>query len=185
MTLAAAARRDLTTDLVDAHTQILGNGVSALLASTSPTQASSALVGLAEPLADQLRSKDRLVVVDCGRWFPATPAGELLRDADVVLVAFRPTMIGVEHLRSRLGAIDDLGRFTIAVSVGQRPYGIEEISAVVPDIPIYAVAEDRRGAAALASGGPVTRWLARTPLMRSTSALLDELSDRCSEVVRT
>ena len=60
LTLAAAGRRGVSTQLLDAHTQTLANGARVLVAPTSMAHAQAALAGLSTSLAELLRTRPGL-----------------------------------------------------------------------------------------------------------------------------
>lgn len=174
LTLAAAARRGLTPQLVDAHTQRLANGATALLAPSSPNHAHAALTGLREPLSALLAQRPGRVVVDVGRWDPRSGAIETALSADFALVLFRPTVGGVEHVRARLELLH--GIRTVLVAIGDQPYAASEISAAIGGGAVHVIADDRRAAELAGSGAPFDRWLRRTAYTRSVAALLEALT---------
>lgn len=182
LSLAAAGRRGMSEGLLDAHTQTLSNGVTALLGPPSPEQAAAALTGIGRILAPVLAERRGCTVIDAGRWDPRSPARELLHAADIVLVAFRPTVEGVEHVRVRLAAIEALDTRLIAVSVGERPYSAREVAAVLAPVEVYAIEDDPRAARALAAGAPIDRWLRRSSMVRSIAALAEQLPKDRTEV---
>lgn len=182
LSLAAAGRRGLTEGLLDAHTQTLSNGVTALLGPPSPEQAAAALTGIARALGPVLVERRGPMVIDAGRWDARSPARELLQMADVVLVVFRPAVEGVEHVRVRLATLEGVAVRLVAVSVGERPYSALEVAAVVAPVEVRTIDADPRAAAALAAGAPIDRWLRRSPLVRSVAALAEQLPKDDSEV---
>jgi len=182
LTLAAAGRRGLTEQLLDAHTQILANGARVVLGPPSPEQAATAIGGIGRTLVPVLRARRGLAVVDAGRWDPRTPVGDLLSAADAMLVTFRPTVEGVEHVRSRLGALERLTDRVIAVPVGERPYAAREVAAVLAPVEVHAIEADARAAVAVGAGAPFDRWLRRTGLVRSVAGLAERLQLDRAEV---
>lgn len=174
LTLAAAARRGLTPQLLDAHTQRLANGATALLAPSSPNHAHAALAGMRAPLASLVANRAGVTVIDVGRWDPRSGALEAALSVDVALLLFRPTVGGVEHARTRLELLS--GIRTVLVAVGDHPYGASEISAALGCGAVHVIADDQRAAELAGSGAPFDRWLRRTNYIRSVAALLDALT---------
>lgn len=174
LTLAAAARRGLTPQLFDAHTQRLANEATALLAPSSPNHAHAALAGLRAPLAALLTDRAGVTVIDVGRWDPRSGATEVALSADVAVLLFRPTVGGVEHARTRLDLLS--GTRTVFVAVGDQPYGASEVSAALGGGAVHVIADDQKGAELAGSGAPFDRWLRRTNYTRSVAALLDALT---------
>ena len=173
LTLAAAARRGLTPQLLDAHTQQLASGAAALLAPSSPNHAHAALTGLRAPLASLFANRVGVTVIDVGRWDPRSGAIETALSADVALLLFRPTVGGVEHVRTRLELLS--GIRTVLVAVGDHPYGASEISNALGGGAVHVIADDQRAAELAGAGAPFDRWLRRTAYIRSVAALLDTL----------
>jgi Flp pilus assembly CpaE family ATPase len=175
LTLAAAGRRGVSAQLLDAHTQTLANGARVLVAPTSMAHAQAALSGLSTSLTELLRTRPGLVLVDTGRWDARSPSSsDLVRAADVVLALFRPTVEGVEHLRIRLDALRGLD--VVPVAVGEHPYRAAEISAALDGAVVHVLANDPRSAATVGVGIPLDRWLRRSAYMRSVAALLGHLT---------
>lgn len=174
LTLAAAARRGLTPQLLDAHTQRLASGAAALLAPSSPNHAHAALAGLRAPLASLFANRAGVTVIDVGRWDARSGAIETALSADVALLLFRPTVGGVEHVRTRLELLS--GIRTVLVAVGYHPYGASEISTALGGDAVHVIADDQRAAELAGAGAPFDRWLRRTAYIRSVAALLDTLA---------
>lgn len=174
LTLAAAGRRGLTEDAVLAHTQHLDSRVAVLFAPVSPVQAAGALAEIGSHLGPVLAGVDRLVVIDAGRRSRSPAQGALLSCADVTLVVVRPTVAGVEHLRVRLAELASVTRRVTVVTIGERPYHVEEIAEAVDVEVLGALAWDPRGAHTLLTG-TASRALRRTPLVRSARSVLDRV----------
>ncbi len=173
VTLATEGRHGLSAELVWGHTHPLpGPGRVRLLAGPPGSeQALAARRRLVEAgLAGVLAGLDADVLVDAGWVGPgpllgAPPAGRLL-------LAVRPTVAQVRHLRARPQVAADAAGLVL---VGTSPYRPEEVADAVGLPVLGIVPEDARAAAALAQGGP-TRRLARTPLLRSARLLAGTLS---------
>lgn len=170
--LAAAGRRSSSSLDTRTHSQALASGARVVLAPTAPEEAAAAVAALANRLPRDLASSGGNAVVDCGRWHPTSPARALLERADLAVVALRPTVEGVEHLRSRLDTLAvPAGRLAVAL-VGERPYGPAEVEAALGLPVLGSVAVDPRGVASLQDVSPA-RTLRRTPIVRSARTLLD------------
>jgi cellulose biosynthesis protein BcsQ len=175
LSLAAAARHGLDESLIEAHSQTLPNGVSVLLAPTSPLRARSAVTSLAGELATLLPRRPGPVVVDCGRWDGADTLVPILAAADSVIVLLRPTIAGTEHVRTRLAGLMQHNPRLRVVSIGEAPYPPPEVAAAL-GVPLQpALADDSRAAHVVRSGAPLDRWLRRTALVRSARSLVDQL----------
>jgi MinD-like ATPase involved in chromosome partitioning or flagellar assembly len=175
MTLAAAGRRGVTAQLLLAHAQRLPSGVHLLVAPTSPERASSIVRTLAGSIASTTSQLDVLTIIDGGRWGPGADLDPLVAAADEVLVVLRPTVAGVEHVRTRLAAISAPARALRLVAIGESPYPATEVAAALDRQAINVLADDERSATIVRSGAPVDRWLRRSPLIRSAGALLDSI----------
>jgi hypothetical protein len=176
VSLAAAARWPTSPIELEAHLQPLPAGGSALLGPTSPEQAGAALGTIGERLAAALEAADRPVVVDAGRWGPGNPAASLVAAAGHVLVVLRPTVEGVEHVRTRLDALSAAaGDRLRLVLVGERPYTCADVEVTLGVPVLGALAPDRRGAAAVVGRGRPGA-ARRTALVRSARTLLDRLA---------
>lgn len=144
--LASSGRRaEMAVDL-DSHVQSLGPGVDVLGGPPSGAHASAAIRCLGARLADALAARKGTVYADCGRWEVNSPAASIVAAADTVLVLLRPTLEGVEHVRTRL---DSLPRVTKAILVGDRPYGPDEVSRALGVDVAGVLPLDTRGADAL------------------------------------
>lgn len=174
--LAASSRHGTTGELA-AHTQPLPAGVSALLAPTSPALAAGALASLGPRLKEVLGQWDGTVVVDCGRWTPDGADAGLITGADALLVVLRPTLEGVEHVRTRLDDLRAAGAGTLgALLVGDRPYRAGEVEAAL-GIPVAgALAYDPRGAQAL-ERRMIGADTMRSTVVRAARSALDRMSD--------
>ena len=184
LTLAAASRRGLDSDLIERHTQITEAGYRLLAAPPSAEQCRSALLSLGAAFASTVRTRVSETasegldsVADCGRWDPNGPSVDLVREADVALLVLRPSIETVAHTRSRLASLVPLARMTVVVCIGNRPYDPAEVSAALGDAPTLAIADDRSGADHLAGGRGIDRVLRRTSLVRSLDPLLAMLTE--------
>jgi len=95
---------------------------------------------------------DADVIADCGRLEPGSPVLELVGQAAILVLAARPTLEGVAHLRARIAAhICDapIG----VVLTGERPYSAAEVEAAVGVKVIGVLPRDDR-AAAMLNGEP-------------------------------
>jgi hypothetical protein len=175
VSLAAAGRWRTSSVDLDAHLQPLPAGGTVIVGSTSPDQAAAALGTIADRLAPTLAAANRPIIVDAGRWWPASPAAPLVGAARYVLVVLQPTVEGVEHVRTRLDSL----RATAAdglrlVLVGDRPYSCADVEAALGVAVLGALAADRRGAGCVI-GRSRAGAARRTALVRSARSLLDRL----------
>jgi MinD-like ATPase involved in chromosome partitioning or flagellar assembly len=182
VTLAATGRRDLSRDTYLAHTQALPSDVGAdgpirriLLAPVAADQASAALGALRGGLPKVLASLDADVLVDCGRLDPFSPAFEFAAQADLLVVVTRPILSEIHHLASRLPTIN--ARATSLLVVGDKPYGVSDVAAVVGATPLGTIPVDDRAAQTLTLGHPHgLRVLRRSRLLRDARSVAEGLA---------
>ena len=168
--LGAGFRYALSPDEVWSHTQTLAGGVP-ILVGPATAQQGYALGPLWEHLGPVLAALPGAdVIADCGRLEPHSPALEIARAAQVVLLIARPTLEGVAHLRARLAArISDAP--VGVVLIGESPYSGDEVEAATGVKVVGTVARDDR-AAQLLNGEPgKAAALNRSALLRSARAI--------------
>lgn len=151
VSLAAAARHGVASGAIGhAHLQAMPSGGSVLVGPGSAEQAVAALRELRPGALAGLAGRAGLVVVDCGRWSPGSPAQLLISTADLVLVVTRPTVEGVVHLRSRMAALRrEAGERVAILLVGERPYRAADIDEAVGLRVAGVLADDPRAATSL------------------------------------
>jgi hypothetical protein len=179
--MAIAARSHRTTPLLSAHSQELGSGVRLIAGPLAPRLAESAIRAVAGTLA-VLLAADRagLSAVDIGRIDTAPAVAQLLDAADHRVLVLRATAEDVAGARDRVTELREHGPATVAV-VARGQYSVTEIADAL-EVSVHSVAWDPRAAALLATGHPLSGWLARSPLMRSAQALADQLRS-CNTLV--
>ena len=175
LSLAAAGRRGLTMELIASHSQVIAANTRVLLAPTSLEQASSVLRGVAPGLACTLAKAPDSVILDGGRWDASSEVAEFVRQASITLLVVRPTIEGIEHARWQLASLRTHASKTAAVSIGDRPYPPHEVQAALGVEDLYVVDDDMRAARSLANSTTPDRWLRRSPLLRSTTVLVESL----------
>jgi MinD-like ATPase involved in chromosome partitioning or flagellar assembly len=175
LTLAAAGRRGVSSELVAGHSQRLLGDVRVLLAPTSPGQALSVLSPTGEALAHLLSTSSSDAIVDVGRWDSSRSSTSFVANARHTVLVFRPTVEGVERVRSLAASLERAGAHVVPTVVGERPYTPLEVRAALASNDLLVVEHDPRAASALASGGVPDRWLRRSPLLRSAAAIATEL----------
>ncbi|MDQ3573445.1 MAG: hypothetical protein M3404_00735 [Actinomycetota bacterium] len=158
-------RRMSGADVWD-NAQVLPGGTPVLIGASGPEQA-AALRRLWPELAAVLSGMhDADVMADCGRLFPDSPAVDVLRHADLVVLVSRPTLEEVAHLQARLAAPLSTARVEV-VLVGTGPYPPEQIEEALGLKLLGVLANDERAAALLAGRAGNERLLARSALIRS------------------
>jgi len=180
-TFAAASRHGSNGDgaagVLGPHVQPLpGTGrITALVGPASLEPAQALLRTAAARLASLLAHVAEDVLIDVGR-VPASPlAAPLLAGAERVLLVVRPRVEELTALAHRLPHLASLGPAPELLLVGDRPYGPDEISEAL-QVPVVGVLDhDPDTADALAAAGPPRR-LARSPLLRSATGIVDRLT---------
>lgn len=170
VSLAAAARRELSPETLREHVQRLPGGLPVIVAPTSAEQAQAALRVLAERLEPVLRIDAGIdVLADCGRLGPPSPAEPVARRTAVTLLVARPTAAEVAHLRARVDALRSARCHVGLLLIGDRPYGPDEVAAVL-GVPVLGVlADDPQGARMLGGRASGPRALRRSSLITSAA----------------
>lgn len=184
LTLAAASRHGVSSDLVDRHSQSPAC-YPILVAPPSLEQSRSAVLTLGRPFAERVANRpvsptsaQRIrAVVDCGRWDPAGPCTDLVTQSFVALLVVRPTVESVANAQTRLTSLSAIADRVVVVSIGDRPYGPDEISLALDGARTIAVADDERAAIHVRAGRALDRSLRRTPLMRTVAELVGGLQE--------
>ena len=177
VSLAAAARRGGSPDLVFQHCQHLADGTAVLCGPPGADRARSALT-MAAGLVGGLGDLDAAVFVDCGRLDPAGPSSKLFDRADIGVIVVRPRLADLHALAALLEGQDSAHETRVLVLVGAGPYPAGEITQALA-VPVAGqVPWDPVSADALPSTTPTSRRLTRTPLVRSIRSLTGELAGR-------
>jgi hypothetical protein len=160
VSLAAAARRGSSPDLLAAHVAQLPGGLQALPGPVGASQAHAAATQLAavgyEPVT-AAASAGRVVVADCGRLAPGTPVTPLLDAADLLLVVTASDAAALAHVDARLGTLADMaGQCELLLSGRPGAYPAAEISDTLGVQVAGRLPWDPAGAALL-RGVPVRR----------------------------
>ncbi|MPZ61114.1 MAG: hypothetical protein GEU93_07430 [Propionibacteriales bacterium] len=189
VTLAAAGRRGLRSDLLLSHTQQVIGGLDVLVGLRVPEQAAG--IGNMWPqlgsIFDGLQGYD--VLADLGRCGAQTPQNALMRSARLLVMVCDTEPSSVVHLRERINVLArDLDPANphgvpIAVMVVADPKkkreAVREVFAALDqmDVPIsykWVLAWDPQGAQIFA--GAVTGRPDRTALVRSARQVAGDLS---------
>jgi hypothetical protein len=157
---------------------------------THATQGSSFTEQTWAQLAAALRATgpalDRDALLDTGRLTTEHGNGPLLRAADRVLLAVRPSVRSVHAAQAaatRLrGELGDLTRVS-ALVIGEGPYPASEVAAAL-EIPLAgALPLDPRTAAVLSDGAVAsTRLLRRSPLLKAATRIATNLARSTTDV---
>lgn len=160
--LTAAARRDATPNLLWSHLQLLPGGLPVVCAPAGAQFARAALATLlssrpTSPLQTAATVPNTVVIADCGRLDPGSPATAIAREADHVLLLARPRMDDLGHLAAGLAMVDLWALRPHLVLVGPG-YSAAEVAREL-GMPVAAcIPHDPRGAHALTGdAGPHRR----------------------------
>ncbi len=179
--LAAAARHDHSSDVAWQHARELGGGLHLVIAPAGAEQAGACLAALAgngSPVFASLAAGPEVVVADCGRLDPGSPALAIAAAADITLLMVRPQVSELSHLALRTEGLSRAGAslaLLLAPDAGRGPteasYPAGEIAATL-DIPVQAsMPADPRGAADLVAGRADMHKIRRAPLARAAASL--------------
>jgi len=176
LTLAAALRSGIEADDVWDHAQRLPGGLAAIVGPDLPDQANAALTAAGARLGSYLASLSGVdVIADLGRFGIDSQSPEFLTNADLVLMVARPVAEQLQPAAQRLQSLGLAPDKVGWVLVGERPHDRAEVEAAF-GIPVAGViADDARGAAALANGASPGA-LRRSSLARSAFALAETLA---------
>jgi hypothetical protein len=169
LALGAAARRHDPAQRMWQFCQRLPGGLAVL---TAPLTTEQARRAMAIPgLADAFASMEADVLADCGRLDPASPALNVIRRADVLLLLARPVYTELKRLAEPLPGLHDLRSRLGVVLIGKGNYPPAEVATALGIDVLGALPFDARGAAVL-SGAPTGKGaLRRSPLLRYAQGL--------------
>lgn len=182
LSLGAVARRGLHAELIYEHTQRLVGGLDVLAGLTNGEQAAG-LTWLWGPLGRAFAALPQAdVLADCGRLGLHPQIGDLVAEADQVVLFTRASLDHVAHLRERLSLIGR--KVGIVVIADPRSYrsSLEEIRRIVSGWDVAFVgglAYDPKGAELLRGqwGGRLDRSL----LIRTARELATRLAAQLAE----
>ncbi|PPK63362.1 chromosome partitioning protein [Actinokineospora auranticolor] len=189
VSLAAASRRaGDDPDLVWRHTQLLPGGLAVVAAPPDAEQARAALTALAPDPAGGLgglraaaEQPDAVVVVDCGRLDPGSPALPVVRACDAVVLLTGAGADDLAHLPRRLPVISRWSPHPVLLLVGDG-YSTAEVARELGVPPWGRVPHDPTGAAVLRGQRGGSRWRRtgpeRSALGRFALQLATELATR-------
>lgn len=194
LSLAAAARRDVTETTLGEHLQETSAEVPVLVGLTSQEQLTG-IGGVWAQLSPLLSDHDGDVIVDCGRLATGSPALPVALRADVLVVVVRPDIESVAHLRSRLAQLrsalrartEEVSVVRVLVATSYRDTQsaahLQQLlhSEELPAEVIGVLAHDPKAAAVLSS----TRVgnVARSLLVRSAAEAARRIARNASETV--
>ena len=184
--LAAAARHDHSSDVAWQHACELAGGLHLVIAPAGAEQAGACLAALAgngSPVFASLAAGPEVIVADCGRLDPGSPALAIAALADITLLMVRPRVSELSHLALRADGLSRAGArlaLLLAPDAGRGPaeasYPAGEIATTL-DIPVQAsMPADPRGAADLVACRADMHKIRRAPLGRAAASLAAELA---------
>ncbi|GAA1291638.1 chromosome partitioning protein [Saccharothrix xinjiangensis] len=164
VSLAAAARRGGDADLVWRHTQELPGGLPVIAAPPDAEQTRAALSALVPDPVTGLgavraaaNQPGTVVVLDCGRVDPGSPALPIARFSDVVVLLSRAHADDLAHLPRRLPAVGRWSPNPVLLLVGEG-YRSTEVARELGVLPLGRVPHDPNGAAVLCGRPNKLRW---------------------------
>ncbi|WP_413116248.1 hypothetical protein ACK1X7_37075 [Streptomyces sp. CY1] len=151
VSLAVAARRSAQPGLVWQHTQWLPGGLSVVAGPAGAAQARAAMGEISDAQASVLRlsadQSDTVVIADCGRLDPGSPAMAVVQAADVMLLLTRAHDDALSHVAVRLEEAAHWSRRPCLVLVGDG-CSTGEVSRALGIEVLARIPEDPKGAAA-------------------------------------
>ena len=185
VSLAAEGRR---ADVVDPaqlwrHSQALASGAAVVAAPPDAHQARAAVAALSSDGGPGVlrAAADRpgaVVVVDCGRVDPGSPAAALMRGADAMVILARPQAEELAHLVRRLSEFGQWARHPVLVLTGPG-YADAEVARELGVAVLARLPHDPAGAAVLSGHRAVTRrgrrGAERSALGRAAGRLAESL----------
>lgn len=177
--LSGTARHELTMDRLRASCQSLAGQLPALVAPGCGETTTLVLTPLAKRLADGLgRLDDMDALVDVGRIRRDSPAGDLIKRCDLLVLVVRPQfdqLVPLVHQARRMKS-DDIP--TALVCVGDRPYPPTEMAKASQINLLGVMAHEPRVAQALGRGLPVNQRHRRLLMWRTLSELVHRIHFR-------
>lgn len=174
VTLAVKSRHGAEPELLAQHAQRLPGGLRVVTGPAGAEQARSALSVLASGPSSLLRraadQPSTVVIADCGRVDPDSPALPIIRNADVMVLVARPHDAELAHVAIKLREVQCWSRRPGFVLVGDG-YATREVSRVL-GIPVMGcVPRDDKGAAVLCGQRNTRHSPARSRLGRAAARI--------------
>ena len=130
--LAAAARHELSIELLAEHLQSLAPRLGALAAPSDPRAARHAFGVLSDRIPAVLRTvADVHGIFDLGRFDPDSPVRPLARALDLLVLLAPPSLEGIDALATRLTALEELRERAVLVTTGDGPYRPDECASAL------------------------------------------------------
>lgn len=188
-TLAAAAGREVEPPAWQGQTQRVRGGPPVLVLPSAPGHARAVLRTVAEGLVgsvaldvvgdgDPVRPSGRggpgVVVADVGRLSGESPSLPFVLAAARVAVVTTPTLEGADAAAVRIAELPDLRDRVDLVTVGEGPYGGEELARVLSVRHLGHLPESRTAVRSVWAGRRRSRW--RGPYGRAVSSIAARVS---------
>ena len=177
--LSGIARHGLTIDRLQNNCQLLAGQLPALVAPGCGETTTLVLAPLARRLVDGLgRFNDIDAVVDVGRIRPHSPAAELIKHCNLLVLVARPQFDQLVPLVHQARKVIDHDIPTALVCVGDRPYPPTEMAKASQLDLLGVMAHEPRVAQALAGGLPANQRHRRLLLWRTLTELVHRIHYR-------
>lgn len=183
VSLSAAARREHAVQVAFDHAQQLPGGLPVIAAPAAAEQAAGALELLAGDgmaLWANLAADPAVVVVaDCGRLDPRSPAHRLMAAADIALLVARPSLEECDRLAKSLDTLAVRAEATgteLGLVLTGPGFERGQVEASMRMRVWAHLPQDRKGAAMLAGAAGTRRNLAALALPRAARELAEQLA---------
>ncbi|GLZ37882.1 chromosome partitioning protein [Actinokineospora sp. NBRC 105648] len=184
VSLAAAGRRSSDPGLLQQHTQELPGGLRVVVGPVGAEQARATLVELAQQQTSAMRAAadtpDTVVIADCGRVDPDSPAMSIIRSADAMLLVTRARDDQLAHVSGKLRSVARWGRRPGLVVVGEG-YPTSEIERALGVNVMGRIPHEDKDAAALAGRPGRGRSPAKSSLGRAAARIAAQLVSQYAE----
>ena len=177
--LSGVAQHDLTPNRLKDNCQLLAGQLPALVAPGSGEATSVVLEPLAQRLIDGFANQDDIdVVVDVGRVRSHSPAAELIKHCDLLVLVARPQFDQLVPLVHRVRQVTAQGVPTALVCVGDRPYPPAEMAKAAQLDLLGVMAYEPRVVQILGCGLPENRRHRQILLWRTLAELVNRIHSR-------
>jgi hypothetical protein len=174
VSLAAAARRHPGPQLIWQHIQQLPGGLPVVVGPVGAEQARAALAEITAGRPSSLRAAadqpGTVVIADCGRVDPDSPALAVIRSADVMLLLAHARDDQLAHVAGKLHIAGRWARTPCLVLVGDG-YPNSEVSRALRINIMGRIPHDPKGASILCGQSAWRHQLSRTALGRATAGI--------------
>lgn len=176
ISLAAAVRRSTDSGAVVDHCQQVLGGVDVLVSPASPRQLGAAVRLLDDRGAwAEMRNGETQVLADCGRLQEDASVAQVIQACEVLVVLARPILSELHHVSSRLAALQALAGRVAVVLAGDGAYSASEVADTLNVEVLGSIPRDAASAGILTGAPGSRRALARLPLLRSATGLVEKL----------